>query len=57
MVNFMKMLRGMLILRRIAAAHVPASQAKPQVNPFITHFHAFFANMLVCGFKLDLIYV
>jgi hypothetical protein len=53
----MKMLRGMLILRRIAAAHVPASQAKPQVNPFITHFHAFFANMLVCGFKLDLIYV
>ena len=57
MFNLMEMLRGVLVLRRIAASHLPASQAEPQVNPFITHFHAFFADMLVGGFKLDLIQV
>jgi hypothetical protein len=57
MLNLMEMLGGVLVLRRIAASHVPASQAKPQVDPFVAHFHAFFANMLVCGFKLDLIQV
>ena len=31
------------VLRRIAAPHVPAFQAYPQVNPPISRFHAVFA--------------
>jgi len=57
MLNLMEMLGGVPVLRGIAASHVPASQAKPQVDPFVAHFHAFFANMLVSGFKLDLVQV
>ena len=57
MLNLMKMLRGVLVLRRIAAAYVAADQAKAQVHPLIAHFHALFANVLVGGLKFDLIQV
>jgi hypothetical protein len=33
----------MLVLRRIAAAHVPALQAKTQVHPAVTHFQTLLA--------------
>jgi hypothetical protein len=42
MVGLMKVFGGVLIFRAVAAAHVTASQAQPQVNPIIPHFQAFF---------------
>jgi hypothetical protein len=38
-----KMLRRVLVLRRIAAAHMPAREAQPQVNPGVAHLEAFLA--------------
>jgi hypothetical protein len=52
-----KMLRSVFVLRRIAAAHLPAHHAHPQVNPGVTHFHAFFTDVYVGGRDLDLIQV
>lgn len=46
MVIFMKMLGGVLILRRIATTDISADKAETQVNPSITHFYALFANVL-----------
>jgi hypothetical protein len=46
---------GVLVLRRIAAPHVPADHAHPQVNPGVAHFHALFADMRAGGGELDLI--
>ena len=40
MVNFVEMLGGVLVLRRIAAADVAALQAKSQLDPPVAHFHA-----------------
>jgi hypothetical protein len=51
----MEVLRGMFILGGVATAHVPASQAQPQVHPRIPHLHTLFTNMLVGLLDLDLI--
>jgi hypothetical protein len=51
----MKMFGGMFILRRIAAAHLPAHHTHAQVNPGVADLHAFFADVLVCGCDFDLI--
>jgi hypothetical protein len=40
-----KMLGGMLVLRRIAASHVPAFQAHSQMYPRIAGLDAILANM------------
>jgi hypothetical protein len=40
-----KMLGGMLILRRIATTHVPAFQARPQMHPSVAYFDAFRAAL------------
>ena len=45
----MKVLRGMLVLRRIAAANVAAGAAEPQMDPGVSHFEALFAAV---GFRL-----
>src|SRR5947209_5261410 len=50
-----KMFGGMLILRGIAAAHVPANQAEPQMHPGIAQLDAFLAPMFGCVFDLDLL--
>jgi hypothetical protein len=42
--GLVKMLGGVLVLRGIAAAHVTALEAKPQVDPGIAHFQTFFAT-------------
>jgi hypothetical protein len=55
MMHFVKMLRGMLVLRGITAPHMPARKTQAQVNPGIPSFHALFANVLVRASKLDLI--
>src|SRR5258708_3216180 len=55
MAAVLKMFSGVLILRRIAAAHMPPGHAHAQVNPGVTDFDAVFTDLLV-GFRdLDLI--
>jgi hypothetical protein len=46
-----KMLGGVLVLRGIAAAHVAADLAKPQVHPSVAHFDALLADMNL-GFEV-----
>jgi precorrin-6B methylase 1 len=49
------MFGGVLVLGRIAAAHVAANQAQAQVDPGVSSFHALLTHVLVCVSKLDLI--
>jgi hypothetical protein len=53
----MKMLGGVLVFRRIAAAYVPAGKAEPQVYPLVSGFHTIFADVLVGGGDTNLIFV
>jgi hypothetical protein len=48
---------GVLILRRITTAHVPAFEAQPQVDPGIAGFDAVFADSHLRASDLDLIQV
>jgi hypothetical protein len=41
------MLGGMLIFRVVAAAHVAALHAEPQVNPLVAHREALLASVRV----------
>jgi hypothetical protein len=50
-----KVLGRVLILRGIAAAHVSALQAKPQVHPCIPDLHAIFADVLIGGGELNVV--
>lgn len=43
----MKVPGRVFIFRRVAAAHVPAREAQPQVHPGIAHFEALFATARV----------
>jgi hypothetical protein len=49
------MFSGVFVLRRIAAAHVPAHHAHAQVNPAVTEFYALCADVNIGGLELDLI--
>lgn len=51
----MVVLGRMLVLGRIAAPHVAAAEAKPQMNPAISHFLALFADMFIGIADFDLI--
>jgi peptidoglycan/LPS O-acetylase OafA/YrhL len=51
----LEMLRGVFVLRGIAAAHVPAYHAHTQVNPGVSDFHAFRTNTDVGSSDLNLI--
>jgi len=51
----MKMLGGVFVLGRIAAADVAAAQTQAQVHPAIPHFQAFFASLRLWFYLLDLI--
>jgi hypothetical protein len=51
MLSGVKMFGGVLVLRRIAAAHVSAGHTQTQVNPPIARLEAFFAATSV-GFHL-----
>jgi hypothetical protein len=53
--RFVEMLGRMLVLGRIAAAHVPTRKTQAQVNPIIAGFHTVFAHMLLRFSDLDLI--
>jgi hypothetical protein len=45
MLRGLEMLARMLVLRVIAAAHVPAASAQPQVYPRVTEFEALLTAM------------
>ncbi len=45
MMRAVEVFGGVLVLGRIAAADVTASEADPQVNPLIAGFHAIFTNV------------
>jgi len=51
------MLGRVLVFRRITAPHVPAYQAKPQVDPSVPQLHTLFANVRLCGPDFYLIQV
>jgi hypothetical protein len=51
----MEMLGGVLVFRGITATNVAADEAKPQVDPSVTQFHALFADVSVRVLDLDLI--
>ena len=53
----MEMFGGVLVLGRIATAHLSANQAQAQVDPGVSHFHAFLTYVLVGLSDLDLIKV
>jgi hypothetical protein len=55
--RFVKMFGGVLILRRVATAHVSAGETQTQVHPGIASLHAVFAHMLGRGFDFDLVQV
>src|SRR5258708_1487330 len=44
MMRTMKMFCRMLILRRIAAAYVTATEAQSEMDPGVAHFHTFLAS-------------
>ncbi len=43
---------GVVILGGIAAFHVPADQAEPQIDPSVAHFEAFLAALLRRTFEI-----
>jgi hypothetical protein len=55
--RFVEMLGGMLVLGRIAAAHVPTNETQAQVNPRIAGLNTLFAHMLIRFSYFDLIKV
>jgi hypothetical protein len=57
MLRFLEVFGGVLILGRIAAAHMSAAQAQAQVNPAVACFNAFLANVFVGFLDLDLVQV
>jgi hypothetical protein len=55
--GFVEVLGGVLVLGRIAAANVAATEAQAQVNPGIARFHTVLAHMLIGFLDFDLIQV
>jgi hypothetical protein len=53
----MEVLGGMLVLRRIAAADLPALQAHAEVDPGISCLYALFTDVLIGVFDLDVVEV
>jgi hypothetical protein len=54
MVCLVKMLRGVTVLRRVTATHVPTSLAEPQVDPNVAHLQAL---LTASGVGFDLLNV
>src|ERR1039457_4359767 len=55
MLGFVIVLGGMFVLRRVAAAHMSAFQAQPQVYPRISKFDALLTNVNFGVRNLDLV--
>jgi hypothetical protein len=52
-----KMFGGVLVLGRVAAAHMSADEAQAQMHPGVAHFDALFAHVRIRLFDLDLVQV
>jgi hypothetical protein len=57
MLRLFEMFAGMLVLGRIAAAHVSAAQAQAQVDPAVAGLNAVFTHVFVGLFDFDLVQV
>jgi hypothetical protein len=55
--RLVEMLRSMLVLRRIATSNVSTNEAHAQMNPRVSHFDAFLANVSPGCSELDLVEV
>jgi hypothetical protein len=55
--RFVEVFGGVLVLGRIATAHMSTSETQAQVNPGIARLNTVFAHMLVRGFDFDLVQV
>jgi hypothetical protein len=55
--RFVEVFGGVLVLGRIAAAHMSANQAQAQVDPGVSGFHAIFTHVLFSVSELDLVKV
>jgi hypothetical protein len=53
--SLMEVLGGMLVLRGIATADLPALQAHAEVDPGIPCFYALFTDVLIGVFNLDVV--
>lgn len=51
----MKVLGRMFVLGGIAAPHMPAFEAEPQMDPVISGFNAIFTDMRLCAGVGDLV--
>jgi hypothetical protein len=51
----MEMFRRVFVLRRIAATHMAAYHAHPQMNPMVVHFQTFFAAVCARRYVLNLV--
>src|SRR5690348_1642326 len=54
-VRGVKVLGGVLVLRTVAAADVPAAEAEPQVHPGVAHLKAFLAAFAAGVHFVDLV--
>ena len=57
MLRSVEMLGRVLVLRRVAAAHMSAGETQAQMNPGVARFHTIFAHMLVRFLDFDLVQV
>jgi hypothetical protein len=55
--RFLEVFGGMLVLGRVATAHMFATETQAQVNPAIAGLNAVLADMFVGFFDLDLVQV
>ena len=55
MVALVKVLGGMFVLGRVAAADLSTDEAHTQVDPHIAKFHALLTHMCFCLSHFDLI--
>jgi precorrin-6B methylase 1 len=55
--SFVEMFGGVLILGRVATAHMPTAEAQAQVYPGVSGLNALLANMLVGFSDFDLVQV
>jgi hypothetical protein len=53
MLGLMKMFRGVLVLRRVAAAYVPALETQPEMHPGVVHLETFLASFAARWEVLD----
>jgi hypothetical protein len=55
MLGCVEVFRGVLVLGGIAASHMPAGQAQPQMHPRVAHLDALLATSLIRVLELYLI--